>query len=497
MLESLSSKLQQEQTLYVFTFFLVALIIIKISTIVFPPLYFPRNIPTIPFYVSFLGAYTDLDQKQIYNRYLRAKLEKYGAVKIYFASRWNILVTKPKYLAEVFRYEDIYAKSGNQIKAPYAVLSEYTGDNVISAHGQNWKKYREVITQGIQFPDSSHVHRNTEKFLAILKEEVENGTGTISVSDIIQKWSLANIGQCMLGTDFKTLDRDQYNLHAKLKYVKQQIFKPLYLNFPFLDKLPIPGRMRARQAVIDFRSYMALLVKSSHADADASATKSAGSMLEKARRSGYITEKQFTDNMMIIMIAGHENPQLFLTSLLYILAKYPDIQEQLRVEARKKVGNIDTELPILNSILYETLRMFPPLGQIINRCTTEETLLGGHIKIPKGVYVGYNNFATGRDRTVWGPDADSFLPSRWGTTSKEVMSNYSTAKSSCRFVAFHGRKRACLGEKFALFEARVAVLAIVSTYKIYLDSSWNEKLTPAGPISPLGLKIKFESINKA
>ena len=81
-----------------------------ILDIVLPPFNFPKNIPTIPFYVSFLGAYTNLDQRDIYNLYLREKLEKYGAVKIYFASRWNILITRPEYLLEMFRNEDVYSK---------------------------------------------------------------------------------------------------------------------------------------------------------------------------------------------------------------------------------------------------------------------------------------------------------------------------------------------------------------------------------------------------
>ena len=64
-----------------------------------------------------------MDQEEIYNYYMREKLEKYGAAKLYFASRWNIVIIEPELLLQLFKNENIYAKSGNQEKIPYSVLA--------------------------------------------------------------------------------------------------------------------------------------------------------------------------------------------------------------------------------------------------------------------------------------------------------------------------------------------------------------------------------------
>src|SRR5690349_10203922 len=71
-----------------------------------PPRNFPKNIPTIPFYYGLLPLFKDVDQKELYKQYLKEPLEKYGAVKLFFGGQWNILVTKPSYIAEVFKHED-------------------------------------------------------------------------------------------------------------------------------------------------------------------------------------------------------------------------------------------------------------------------------------------------------------------------------------------------------------------------------------------------------
>jgi cytochrome P450 len=96
-----------------------------------PPRHFPKNIPTIPFYYALLPLFFDVDQAENYRKYLKAPLARYGAVKIFFGGQWNILVTKPAYISEVLKHEDIYAKSGNHVKIPHSVIAEYTGENII------------------------------------------------------------------------------------------------------------------------------------------------------------------------------------------------------------------------------------------------------------------------------------------------------------------------------------------------------------------------------
>lgn len=288
------------------------------------------------------------------------------------------------------------------------------------------------------------------------------------------------------------MSRSDSPLHLQQLAVKKEIFKPIYLNFPILDKLPIPSRIRAREQVHKFAENLCNTIRRSNEKIDKSELNLSNSMIN-AVETGILTEKQFRDNAVILFVAGHENPQLFLTSLLYVCAKHPEVQEKLRREIDSDLSL--KERPYLNSVIYEVLRLYPPISQLVNRKTSCDTILGGKIPIPKDTYVGYICYGTSHDPNIWGQDSDDFVPERWGTTSQQVRTKYLSSKSSAKMVTFHGGMRACLGEKLALTEIRVLLTEMVKSVSWSLDENWEERMTPGGPLSPFFLKLKFRSLN--
>ncbi|EKG15133.1 Cytochrome P450, partial [Macrophomina phaseolina MS6] len=164
--------------------------------------------------------------------------------------------------------------------------------------------------------------------------------------------------------------------------VKREIFKPLFLNFPFLDRFPIASRQRARHLVDEFATQLCNTVLESHQHAhdEEMTNASAGCRLVQAYRRGLLTERQFRHNVSIVLIAGHENPQLLLQSLLFLLGKRPDMQTRVREEVAAGKGGGPAailNMPYLTAVVYETLRLYPPISQLINRRTTAPCTLGG------------------------------------------------------------------------------------------------------------------------
>ncbi|KAK0736370.1 cytochrome P450 [Apiosordaria backusii] len=490
---------------------LAAILVFLIYYIFLLPPKYPENIPTIPFWVALIPFFKDVDQSDIFRQYIDKPLRTHGAVKFFFAAQWNILVHKPSYIAEIFKDEDLYEKSGNQKKIPHSVLAQFLGDNIISSHGQVWKNYQSVIRPGLQRNnfEVGKVASNADKLCSLIKDSqlcAGRGRG-VPVQELLQQYSVANCSEVVLQTNFDALSTNA-PINLLQSAVKREIFKPIFMNFPFLDQLPFPSRMRARQTVNKFRAALKDALIESH---DASSPRSSapwpkdglGRRMLDAHESGLWDEKQLLDNLTVAFVAGQENPQLCMISTLYLLAKHPDTQTKLHQELMSTglsisalAQNIEvlSNLPLLTSVILESLRLFPPIGQLINRRTTQDTLLGnGSIVIPRGTYVGYNCYSTNRDPVAWGLTADKFDPSRWGVDAASIQKQFRLRKSKAEFISFHGGRRACLGEKFALLQMRVTVCKLVGAFTFGLDSSWKDRKTPAGPLYPRALRLVFEN----
>ena len=110
--------------------------------------------------------------------------------------------------------------------------------------------------------------------------------------------------------------------------VKREIFKPVFMNFPVLDRFPFPSRTRARRAVDRFKNELKrALVESQERSLGlpglAPTSDGLGQRMLAARESGLWDEKQLLDNLTVAFVAGQENPQLCMISTLYLLAKHP------------------------------------------------------------------------------------------------------------------------------------------------------------------------------
>lgn len=260
------------------------------------------------------------------------------------------------------------------------------------------------------------------------------------------------------------------------------------MNFPVLDRLPIPTRITARKTISHFKDELTSSLACSHGKSDLkSPSDKLGARLLAARYSGELTEKQFRDNLTVLFVAGQENPQIGLISTLYLLAQHPQVQERAWEEIHAHNTNKPTlehlqSMPYMTSIVYESLRMLPPISQLINRRAAEGVMLDNGIYIPKGTYLGYHCYSTHRDPTIWGPSAARFCPERWGDTPEAIQRFYRLKRSKAEFVSFHGGIRSCLGEKFALLQLKITLFALIRRFKWSLDPTWPDRMTPVSRV---------------
>jgi len=194
----------------------VVLLVTLYYVFLLPPKY-PTNIPAVPFWVALIPFFKDVDQSDIFRKYIEQPLRTHGAVKLFFGAQWNILVHKPSYLAEIFKNEDVYQKSGNQKKIPHSVLAEFLGDNIISSHGDVWRNYQSVVKPGLQGNfDTEKIAHNALRLCELLKvAQLRAGTKGVSVQELLQRYSVANCSEGLLQTNFDVSHQSPW--HATLQ----------------------------------------------------------------------------------------------------------------------------------------------------------------------------------------------------------------------------------------------------------------------------------------
>ncbi|ERF73021.1 hypothetical protein EPUS_07115 [Endocarpon pusillum Z07020] len=473
----------------------------------------PKNIPAVPIYISLLGLWSDMGQDEIYDRWLRQPLEKYGAVKIWFAGRWNLLVTRPEYLSDMLKHEDVFAKAGSQKKIPWSVISSLVGDNIINSHGDDWKLYTSVMKPGLQKTnfDSKPILDKSRRFVDILlntQKDIGANNGFL-VNPIIQRFAIAAMGESFLDIDFECLERPNARIEVLQSIIKRTIFKPLYFNFPVLDMYPYIFRSRRRAFAImkEFEDLLYDLVRNRprkllRKEPVKPEDELVVHMMERALDEGIINEQQFRANLKIVFLTAHENTQQLLNSMFWQLGSDQTIQDKLRAEVLATgVTNPTSEtlnkLPYLTSLICELLRVYPPVSQLINRVSLEPYVLGGEINIPKGTWVGWNAPGVQSSEAAWGKTARQFIPERWGDKPEEIMAKARRETVKGRYIAFNAYNRKCLGQGYALLEMKMVLFELVRRVKWTVDPQYRLKLTSGGILAPLGCKIRFEELDSS
>ncbi|KAM0909245.1 hypothetical protein ACQ4PT_014923 [Festuca glaucescens] len=176
-----------------------------------------------------------------------------------------------------------------------------------------------------------------------------------------------------------------------------------------------------------------------------------------------VSSKQLRDDLMTMLIAGHETSAAVLTWTFYLLSKYPNVMSKLQAEVDTVLGDGLPTLEDLKKLKYttrvinESLRLYPQPPVLIRRSLEDDML--GEYPIGRGEDIFISVWNLHRCPKHW-EDADVFNPERWpldGPNPNETNQKFS-------YLPFGGGPRKCVGDMFATFENVVATAMLVKRF---------------------------------
>lgn len=180
-----------------------------------------------------------------------------------------------------------------------------------------------------------------------------------------------------------------------------------------------------------------------------------------------VSSKQLRDDLMTLLIAGHETSAAVLTWTFYLLSKEPSVVAKLRNEVDSVLGDRFPTMEDMKKLKYttrvinESLRLYPQPPVLIRRSLGDDVLGEYPIKSGEDIFISIWNLH--RCPKLW-EDADKFNPERWpldGPNPNETNQNFS-------YLPFGGGPRKCVGDMFASFETVVAVAMLVRRFDLQM-----------------------------
>ena len=231
---------------------------------------------------------------------------------------------------------------------------------------------------------------------------------------------------------------------------------------PLLRRAPTPGNLRYLQAARRLDDIVYSLIRERRAS-----SKSFGdllsTLLEARDETGApMPDKQLRDEVMTILMAGHETAAVSLSWTWYLLAQNPEVEQKLCAELRhvlngRSPGPGDlSELRYTELVVKESMRLYPPVWALV-RNPIKDCEIGGY-RVPAGATVMMSPWVMHRDPQHY-DEPERFNPDRW-------LDERTLGAPKFTYFPFGGGPRSCIGSSFAMMEAVLVLVTIAQRYKI-------------------------------
>lgn len=438
----------------------------------------PLKLPPGPSGRFLLGNALELSRDWM--GFLVQSAREYGdAVFFNFLNVPICLLVHPDYIEHV-----LVTNQANFVKSrDYRVLVHVMGEGLLTAEGETWRRQRKLVQPAFHFESIVKYGKIMVESVAQILDEWEDG-GVRDVHADMTRITLEIVTRALFGTTMadrasdvatglKTL-MEEFTWHANLSFI-----------LPNFIPLPISHRMRSGIRLLDDAFYSIIQERRK---TPSGANDLLGTLLRMRYSDGHrMSDQELRDEMMTLLLAGHETTAVCLSWTWYLLALNKQTETKLHNEIEGVLGDRDPtvddipRLPYTEWVIKESMRLYPPAWGIGRRALRAFEI--GSYWLPAGTNIFLMQWITHRDKRFY-PDPECFKPERWDE-SKQVDTLPRFA-----YFPFGGGPRKCIGVSFAMMEAVLLLATIARRFRFELASDAQVKLMPSLTLRPrYGLKM--------
>lgn len=184
------------------------------------------------------------------------------------------------------------------------------------------------------------------------------------------------------------------------------------------------------------------------------------SLLVDAADTGDVTPSQVRDEVVTVLLAGHDTTALTLSYAMVLLAEHPAVLSRLQAEVDDVLGDDPPGAPDVDAfedlaqVIRESMRLYPPVYTLF-RTPTEPTTIGGY-SVPESANVMLPQWAVHRSSRYW-DDPTTFDPDRFNPDAVRDRPTFA-------YFPFGGGPRRCIGSHLAMLEATLILARIVQRF---------------------------------
>ncbi len=349
----------------------------------------------------------------------------------------------------------------------YQRMSIVLGQGLLTANGENWRRHRRLLQPGFH---KQRIASFGETMVQRTQQRINHWrqagpTQTVDLHAEMMALTMEIVGECLFSTDLAS-ETAEFGvsmgqvLQMTNQYVNELVPLPIWFPTPF-------ARRFRRELEVLNRAVLRII--QSRLDAEpGEVTDLLGMMIAAHQGSdGESSDAAFTlhelrDEVMTLLLAGHETTANALAFTFLLLSQHPDVVAQIRAETAASIGSrapTAADVPKLSyvrQVAEESLRLYPPAWAVGRRAIGADRI--GSAAIAPGTHVFVSPYLTQRDPRFF-PDPLAFRPERF--SAKE-----SAGRPHGAYFPFAAGPRQCIGMGFAMMELQLILTTILQQVDI-------------------------------